>query len=91
LFVFFCQYINGLTELYPELFDGDGYTNQHESNFGKKWSAYSTIINLANGDITKIDKVVEEPLEKCLLFLAYKADKNQLETLLHRESIKKMG
>jgi hypothetical protein len=43
---------------------------------------------LAEGDILKIDKVVEEPLEKCLLYLAYKADKAQLETLVHNEMIK---
>jgi hypothetical protein len=42
---------------------------------------------LAEGDIGKFDKVVEEPLEKCLLFLCYRADKNRVETLLHREAM----
>jgi len=48
-------------------------------------------VELANGDILGIDKVVEEPLEKCLLFLAYRADKAQLENLMHKEALKKMG
>jgi hypothetical protein len=42
---------------------------------------------LAEGDITKFDKVVEEPLEKCLLFLCYTADKNRVDALLHREAM----
>jgi hypothetical protein len=89
-FVFFSQFANGLNERYPELFDGEGVSSQHQYNFGRKWRSYSTIFELAEGDIEKIDRIVEEPLEKCLLFLAYKADKNQLETLLHREVIKNM-
>lgn len=89
--VFFCQFVNGLTERYPELYDGDGVSSQHQVNFGKKWSAYSTLIELASGDITKIDLVTKEPLEKCLLYLAYKADRNQLETLMHKESLKRMS
>jgi hypothetical protein len=45
----------------------------------------------SNGDIRQIDEVVKEPLEKCLLLLAFKADKNQLEDLVHREAMKKNG
>ena len=90
LFVFFSQFANGLNERYPELFDAEGVSSQHQYNFGRKWRSYSTIFELAEGDIEKIDRVVEQPLEKCLLFLAYKADKNQLETLLHKEVIKSM-
>ena len=48
-------------------------------------------MELSNGDILKIDSVVKEPLEKCLLYLAFKSDKNQLEELLHREAMKKIG
>jgi hypothetical protein len=46
---------------------------------------------LAEGDITKFDKVIEEPLEKCLLFLCYTADKNRVESLLHREAMAKVS
>ena len=88
LYVFFYQFATGLAERYPELFEGDGVTSQHQYNFGKKWKNYATIFELAEGDIEKLDRVVEQPLEKCLLFLAFKADKNQLETLLHKEALK---
>jgi hypothetical protein len=46
---------------------------------------------LAGGNLLKIDEVVKEPLEKCLLYLAYEADKIQLEELLHKNALKKMG
>lgn len=90
MFVFFCQFVNGLTEFYPEIYDGDGVTSQHQVNFSKKWGAYQAIIELANGDILKINQVVEEPLEKCLLYLSYKADKIHVDNLLHNEAMKKV-
>jgi hypothetical protein len=37
-----------------------------------------------------MDDVVEEPLEKCLLWLSYQADKAQLEELLHKQAMKKI-
>lgn len=89
--VFFCQFANGLVELYPELFDSEGVASQHQVNFGKKWKGYTAIIELAEGDILKIDEIVKQPLEKCLLYLAYKSDKNQLDSLLHKEALKKIG
>jgi hypothetical protein len=46
-------------------------------------------VELANGDITKIDSVVKEPLEKCLLLLSYKADKGLVEKMMHDAALKK--
>jgi len=89
--VFFCSFANGLTERYPELFEGDGTTSQHQANFGKKWRAYATIVELADGKLKEIDEVVKEPLEKCLLYLAYRADRNQLESMIHKEAMKSIG
>jgi len=37
-----------------------------------------------------MDAVVKEPLEKCLLWLAYQADRIQLEDLMHRQAMKKI-
>jgi hypothetical protein len=88
MFVFFSLFANGLNERYPELFDGDGGTSQHQINFSRKWRSYSTIFELAEGNIERIDTVVEQPLEKCLLFLAYKSDKNRLEAMIHKEAMK---
>jgi len=87
---FFIQFVNGLAERYPEIFDGDGASSQHQANFAKKWSSYTTIVELANGDITKFDSITKEPLEKCFLYLCYRTDKSQVAELIHRESIAKM-
>jgi hypothetical protein len=48
-------------------------------------------MELANGDILKIDTVIEQPLEKCLMYLSYKSDKVVMEDLLHKEALKKNG
>ena len=84
--LFFCSFVNGLVEFYPELFDSEvGHSSRLSANFGKKWGTYATIVDLANNDITKIDEVVKEPLEKCLLYLSFKADKAMLEEMTIKE------
>jgi hypothetical protein len=47
-------------------------------------------MQLANEDILRINEVVKEPLEKCLLYLSYKADKVKLEELVNKDMMKKM-
>ena len=89
--VFFCEFVNGLAEKYPEIFDGEGVESKHQLNFGKKWGNYSTIFELAKGDILKYDSVVKEELEKCLLYLSYISDKARLEQMLHTEAMAKSG
>lgn len=91
LSVFFYQFVKGLVEKYPELYDGNGYSSKHQANFGKKWGNYATIQQLAGEDLLKIDLVVEEPLEKCLLYLAYHSDKVYVENLIHNEAMAKMN
>lgn len=89
--VFFCSFVNRLIEFYPEIYDGDGITSQYQVNFGKKWKSYTSIFDLANGDITKYSEVLGLPLEQCLLYLCFKADKNTLESMMHQEAMKKQG
>jgi hypothetical protein len=89
--VFFYQFVKGIIERYPELYEGNGVASEYQINFGKKWGSYTAVVDLANGDIRFIDEVVKEPLEKCLLLLAFKADKNHLEDLVHKEAMKKNG
>ena len=85
---FFCKFASGLSERYPELFEGDGTATQHQINFAKKWKNYTAVFELAGGDIQKMDDVTNLPLEQCLLFLAYRADKGLLESMMHREAMK---
>jgi len=92
-FFFLQSYLDGLIERYPELFEGgsiDGETPSiHTHNFGKKWGGYQSLVILANEDLTKFDEITQRPLEECLLYLSYKTDKTQLESLLHKEAMKK--
>ena len=87
--VFFSQFVNRLVQFYPEIYDGGGAESQFQINFAKKWKSYSSIYELAKGDITKFDEVIDLPLEKCLLYLCYAADKNSLEAMMHNEAMKK--
>lgn len=89
--VFFYQFIKGLIEFYPEIFDGDGGdAGQHQINFGKKWGSYQSIVILANNDLLRIKEVVKQPLETCLLYLSYYSDRNELDNLLHKEAMAKV-
>jgi hypothetical protein len=37
-----------------------------------------------------MDEVTEQPLEKCMMLLAFQADKSQLESMMHREAMNKI-
>jgi len=87
--------VEGLIERYPEVFDGgisgDGLAPDAQANFARKWKSYISIVQLAGGDITKIDEVVLQPLEKCLLMLAYMSDRAEVEELVHKAAMKRAG
>jgi hypothetical protein len=72
------------------LFEGDaGSSSPHQINFTNKWRNYAALIQLSGGDIRNIDEITELPLEKCLLFLAYNSDLNQLQNLIQKEIMNK--
>ena len=84
--VFFYQFVKGLVERYPEIFDNEGgHPSEHQARFARKWGSYTTIHELAGGDILRFNEIVELPLEQCLLSLAYRADKALLEDMLHKQ------
>lgn len=94
LFFFLQSYLQGIVERYPEIFDGGGIEgpgseSAHQANFGAKWGPYQSIVILANDDLLKFDDIVKRPLEECLLNLAYRADKNQLDSLIHKANMRK--
>ena len=86
----FFYFVQGLIERYPEIFgDEHGYSSEHQASFARKWGSYSAIVSLANNDITKVEEVENEPLEKCLLLLSYRSDKALVEDLIHNEMLTK--
>ena len=88
--VFFCSFVKGLPDFYPELFEGESSGDLLQVNFSKKWGSYATIILLANNDVRAIEEVVKLPLSQCLLYLAYHADKGLLESMLHQKMLSSM-
>ena len=94
MFFFLQSYLQGIVERYSEIFEGGsvegpGSESAHQANFGRKWGSYQSIVVLANEDITRFDEITALPLEKCLLNLCYRADKVQLENILHKQAMKK--
>ena len=50
---------------------------------------YQSLYALAGGDVTKFDKVAEEPLTKCLTWLVFEKEKNELEEKRIKEAYNK--
>ena len=89
-FFLFFNFVNGLISRYPELYEEAAEpTSRFQANFGRNWKSYGTIETLSNGDILKIDEVIQQPLEKCLLYLAYQADKIRVQQLEHKQRMSK--
>jgi hypothetical protein len=86
---FFFAFIQRLSTLYPEIFESaGGDQSTFAINHGKKWKGYSSIVELANDDMLKFDEIVKQPLEKCLLYLAYKSDTALVQEMMHKQSMK---
>jgi len=94
LFFFLHSYLQGLTERYPEIFDGPGIEagnpeSTYQATFSQKWRGYQSIAILAREDITKFEEVTSRPLEECLLYLCYTSDKVQMEKQIHKANMRK--
>jgi hypothetical protein len=88
-FGFFLDFRKRVIKRYPKLY-GDGTNKDEEgrildfdarTQFGKKWGWYSSIYGLAKGDLTKYDEVTKYGLFKCLTYLSFEAEKNEIEVM----------
>ena len=84
--VFFLQFRKRLTSGYTELFgeadnDEQGGINDFSetTQFSKRWGWYQSLYGLAKGDITKFDEVAKYRLTKCLTYLTFEKQKNEIE------------
>ena len=78
--MFFFEFNERLTELYPEMYRGGGGAQSESiADFGTKWGWYNSLYQLAQGDIRRFEEVTELKLFECLTFLSFEADKNRLE------------
>ena len=89
---FFLRFRDGVIESFPQLFgegNEEGQDLTAQGSFGEKWGWYQSIYGLAKGDITKFDEVTAEPLYKCLMYLVFEKEKNQLEAKMIKNSMKR--
>jgi len=49
------------------------------TQFSKQWGWYQSIYALAKGDVTKFDEVTRMGLLKCLTYLTFEKQKNEIE------------
>jgi len=74
-----------ITNTYNQLFteadeDDDEFTRYSERHqFSKQWEWYPSIYALAKGDVTKFDEVTGYRLTKCLTYLTFEKQKNEIE------------
>ena len=78
-----------INKSYSELFEG-GITESDltaKANFGRKWNWYSSIYRLSNSNITKFNEVTKLPIHKCLMFLTFEKDKNEVEARMIKNKL----
>jgi len=83
---FFLQFRKRVIDGYPELFgeaDEDGQEPINDfsetTQFAKRWGWYQSIYALAKGDVTRFDEVTALRLTKCLTYLTFEKQKNEIE------------
>ena len=81
---------------YPELFGegdekGQEYGNDFSetTQFAKRWGWYQSIYALAKGDVTRFDEVTELRLTKCLTYLVFEKQKNEIERRQFERNLKR--
>jgi hypothetical protein len=85
-----------VTAGYPELF-GEGDEEGQEpindfsetTQFAKRWGWYQSIYGLAKGDVTRFDEVTELRLTKCLTYLVFEKQKNEIEHRQFQRNLKR--
>ena len=70
--------------------DDEGFNQFSERHqFGKNWGWYSSIYGLASNDITKFDEVTGYKLTKCLTYLSFVKQKNEIEARELKQQMKR--
>ena len=80
---FFLSFRNEVIKAYDGLFverdDSRSTLPSREQVFGAKWGWYQSLYALAGGDVTKFEQITKEPINKCLTWLTFEKEKNELE------------
>lgn len=80
---FFFEWSERIIGDYPTLFEGGDETDGNEysisAGFGKKWSAYKTLVILAGENPLEIDRATRLNVREALTYLNYLRDKGEAE------------
>ena len=93
--MFFLEFRKRTIESYDSLFttrtDEDDQFNEYSerNQFGRNWGWYSSIYAAAKGDITKFDEVTKLRLTKCLTYLSFEKQKNEIESRELKQQMKR--
>jgi hypothetical protein len=96
--VFFLQFRQRVIKFYPVLFGNPDDQDEEQKGeedfsergqFAKQWGWYSSIYAVAKGDISKFDEVTAYGLHKCLTYLTFEKQKNEIEQREINKRIKK--
>ena len=84
--LFFLEFRKRIVSSYNELFTTRDEEEQNNfsdfterGQFNKTWGWYGSIYAIAKGDATKFDEVTRLRLTKCLTYLTFEKQKNQIE------------
>jgi hypothetical protein len=82
--VFFWTLEKRIIESYTQIFgEGDDSGNENalseRTQFAKQWGWYGSLYVLASNDITKFDAVTKLGLRKCLTFLTFKKQSDEIQ------------
>jgi hypothetical protein len=80
------EFRNGLAGIYYQVFGDGGGDFSEPTQFDINWNWYSTIDELAGGDVTRYEAVEQLNMHTCLNNLCYKIDKRKKEA----EELKKI-
>ena len=78
---FFLNLMNELLNYIPNFIEtGSGAQSESIADFGTKWGWYSSLYQLAQGDVRRFEEITELKLFSCLTYLSFEADKNKMES-----------
>ena len=92
---FFLDFRQRITESYNQLFtertEGDDEFQHYSERqqFGRNWGWYSSFYCLAQKDVTKLDEVAKLRLTKCLTYLTFEKQKNEIEANELKQQMKR--
>ena len=68
-----------VTSRYPDLFGEGENEYSAESQFGRKWGWYSSFHQLAQGDVTRFERVGRLGVHEALTFLVFEKERIDVE------------